>query len=58
MVFGEILIFVILGMVFVLAITAKQNRRNNALFDRKSCRRCSAVHAAHANFCARCGDKL
>lgn len=58
MVFGEFVILAIVGMVFVLAITAKQNRRNSAYFDRKSCRRCGNVHPAHANFCGRCGQKL
>ncbi len=58
MAFGELLILVVLGMVFVLAITAKQNRRHTAFFDRKSCKRCGAVHPSHANFCGRCGQKL
>lgn len=58
MVFGELLILIVIGMVFVLAVTAKQNRRHNALFDRRTCRRCGAIHPLHANFCSRCGDKL
>lgn len=58
MVFGEMLIIIVVGMVFVLAITAKQNRKNTAFFDRKPCRRCGSVHPSMANFCGRCGQKL
>jgi ribosomal protein L40E len=58
MAIAELLILIVVGMVFVLVITAKQNRRHNQFFDRRTCRRCGAVHPSHANFCARCGENL
>ena len=52
---NRLMFFLIIGMILLLVITAKQHRRHAALTDRKQCRQCGARYGAEAIYCGRCG---
>jgi ribosomal protein L40E len=53
-----IMLIFILVLLFLLLVTAKQNRRHTAMADRKQCRQCGARFGIEAQYCGRCGHAL
>jgi predicted amidophosphoribosyltransferase len=47
-----------LALVFIIIKTAVTHRNHAARSDRRYCKHCSAVYAANANFCGRCGKQF